>query len=116
MKLHIQSTIFGQLVRYVTANKVFQYPDEINPLLWKAATHESCSQHARQFSQDHANGADNEPKNNGDDAGTRGQQIDSGEDGPDTLVVCWYGPDDEEVRIHPFNVFDTIPTDPTFHA
>ncbi len=98
MKFHIQSTIFGQLVRSVTGNKFFQYPDEINPLLWKQAARESCSQRRRPTSHENSDGADTEPTNGEQDDSAPGHEIVNGGDGSDVLVVCWYGPDDEEVR------------------
>ena len=105
MKFHIQSTIFGQLVRFVAGNKVFQYPDEINPLLWKAATQQSC---ARQLQpQETTNSTGNEPNKEAQDAAAQGRQMQDGDDDTDTLIVCWYGPDDEEVCVRSI-VFLTV--------
>ncbi|KAG6354495.1 hypothetical protein INS49_004512 [Diaporthe citri] len=48
MKLHMQSTIFGQLVRWVSRNGTFKYPDEIDLSLWKSAVQQTIPQESQQ--------------------------------------------------------------------
>lgn len=88
MKLHIQSTISGQLVRWVSRNAVFKYPDEIDSSLWKRAVQPTPSQDSQKPSRsqepEHLNG---EPQQNEDVEAN----------GSDVVVVGWYGPDDPEV-------------------
>ncbi|KAF4964023.1 hypothetical protein FSARC_8021 [Fusarium sarcochroum] len=57
MQLHIESTIFGQLVRLLSDHKVFQYPDEINPSLWQKAVQQAANPSESQAAspQDHDN-------------------------------------------------------------
>lgn len=110
MKLHMQSTIFGQLVRWVSRNGKFKYPDEIDPSLWKNAVQQTPSQepqHLQPSQQteepERTNGHIDESENgtqkgealNGD-VEKNGQSTPP-KDGPhDVLVVGWYGPDDPE--------------------
>ncbi|KAK4241660.1 benomyl/methotrexate resistance protein [Achaetomium macrosporum] len=91
MQLHIQSTIFGQLVRLASGNKTLRYPDEVDPSLWKKAVQQDRSR------QD-SNGASDESEKTTQDGGAADQELpittDNG--GSDALVVGWYGPDDPE--------------------
>ncbi|KAK8022747.1 MFS general substrate transporter [Apiospora rasikravindrae] len=79
MAFHLQTTIFGQLVRLVSRGRLFQYPDERDPSLWKDAVQkdDTAPAHAqtevRQRSTPHAL----------DEQGN-------------LLIVSWYGPDDPE--------------------
>lgn len=99
MKLHMESTIFGQLMRSVTCNKAFQYPDERNPSLWRKSIKQDGLQEPQQpqsTSQD-LDGASNvsydeAQKNTASEKQTENDRGDS-----DALVVGWYGPDDMEV-------------------
>lgn len=83
----MQSTILGQLVRWVSRNAVFKYPDEIDPSLWKRAVQPTPSQDSQKLSRlhepDHLNG---EPQSG--NVENKGNNV---------LVVGWYGPDDPEV-------------------
>lgn len=107
MKLQIQSTIFGQLVRWVTRNGMFKYEDEIDPSLWKSAVQQTPSQESQRSQQSqepertngHIDGSESgtqEGEALNEDLEKNGQPIPS-RDGPyDVLVVGWYGPDDPE--------------------
>ncbi|KAI1322376.1 major facilitator superfamily domain-containing protein [Xylariaceae sp. FL0255] len=87
MELHIESTIFGQLVRLVLGKKYgFQYPDEIDPSLWKVAV----SQHDSALHEDSKEDAMLDKA----ERGTRLQN--AADDRLNILVVGWYGPDDPE--------------------
>jgi hypothetical protein len=83
MKLHIQSTIFGQLVRLVSCNKIFRYPDEIDPSLWQKAVERDNSQHLQQRTEKIAHVDKQEQEIGGSS---------------EALVITWYGPEDPEVR------------------
>ncbi|KAK8075988.1 MFS general substrate transporter [Apiospora phragmitis] len=89
MAFHLQSTIFGQLVRLVSRGKLFQYPDERDPSLWKGAVQRD----------DEAPG----------DKGNEGRSLATPAPSPNyqgstphplsghnVLVVGWYGPKDPE--------------------
>ncbi|KAL7946824.1 MFS general substrate transporter [Trichoderma barbatum] len=45
MTFQFYTTTFGQLVRFFSGNKIFQYPNEIDPLLWKKFLHQETSEH-----------------------------------------------------------------------
>lgn len=107
MKLHMQSTIFGQLMRWVSRNGMFKYPDEIDPSLWENAVQQSPSPEAEK--SQHSQGP--ERTNGHIDGSQRGTQESEAlkedleknaqpmppRDGPyDVLVVGWYGADDPE--------------------
>lgn len=110
MKLHMQSTIFGQFARWVSRNGIFKYPDEIDPTLWKSAVQQPPSQEPQQSEQSqhsqepqHTNGHTNESeRGTQQDEALNGDVEKNGQstppkDGPhDVLVVGWYGPDDPE--------------------
>lgn len=106
MDFHMQSTIFGQLVRWVLRNGSFKYPDEIDPFLWKSAVQRRPSQELQQSHQSR------KPERSGQIDGSQ-RKMQTGEAlnkdvetvqkstlpryGPqDVLVVGWYGPDDPE--------------------
>lgn len=103
----MQSAIFGQLVRRVSRNGMFKYPDEINPTLWKSAVQRRLSQELQQSDQ-----AQEPERISGQIDGSE-KRMHEGEalnedvekiansalpsDGHDgVLVVGWYGPDDPE--------------------
>ncbi|KAH7317121.1 major facilitator superfamily domain-containing protein [Stachybotrys elegans] len=83
MDIHLRSSVFGQLVRLVTRNRYFKYPDEIDHTLWTASL-------------------PNQPTTNPSESTgvVEGRQIetrkaDQADDGGDQ-IVGWYGPDDPE--------------------
>jgi DHA1 family multidrug resistance protein-like MFS transporter len=77
MELHLESTIFGQLVRLLSRGKLLRYPDEIDPSLWEKAVSRD--------SPDNSNGEREKEE----------------DDGRSVLLVGWYGPDDPEVSLRP---------------
>ena len=107
MKLHLQSTIFGQLVRMVSRNRKLRYPDEIDPSLWKVALQRDPSQEPHQSQQScerqHPDGQTDESEKGMKTYGAQsgdiersGQLISPTANPSDVVVVGWYGPDDSE--------------------
>ncbi|KAK6852223.1 major facilitator superfamily domain-containing protein [Apiospora arundinis] len=86
MALHLQTTIFGQLVRLISHGRRFQYPDERDPALWKGAVQENGSARAKSEERNDARltvgSHDPDFKTNGYENGV--------------LIIGWYGPDDPE--------------------
>lgn len=80
MELHLESTMFGHLVRLLSRRKFFRYPGENDPSLWDKAV--------KLVPPVNSNG---------------NQEYDAGkgmsDDGKCVLLVGWYGPDDPEVSI-----------------
>lgn len=103
----MQSTIFGQLVRWVSRNGMLKYPDEIDPSLWKSAvqrTPPQQPQHSQQAQEPertngHISGSESGMQKgealNGD-VEKNGESTPQRDDHSDILVVGWYGPDDPE--------------------
>lgn len=100
MAFRFHTTTFGQLVRLLSGNKVFQYPDEIDPLLWK--------RFLRQDAFKHMNGSHNGSNKMEamEDGAPENTVLHDGEQ--EILLVEWYGLDDPEVshftcpyEIHP---------------
>ncbi len=87
-----RTTIFGQLVRLLSGNKLFQYPDEIDPSLWKRAIH----QDSLEPPEAPATGADKAAQDGVD--GVPHNALVQRDGGQDSILVDWYGPDDLEVR------------------
>ncbi|KAI6091792.1 benomyl/methotrexate resistance protein [Hypoxylon rubiginosum] len=87
MATQVRDTVFGHIARIVTSNKTFQYPDEVDPSLWKKALQTNTSSTPTPPS-DKAN----EPQ------GVKLQDLspDHVEDGRDIYLVDWYGSDDPE--------------------
>lgn len=107
MKLHMQSTIFGQFARWVSRNGMFKYPDEIDPSLWKSAVQQIPSRKLQQPQQpqepERTNGHIEGSKigtQKGDvlnaDVEKNEQSVPPRDSPEDVLVVGWYGPDDPE--------------------
>ena len=94
MGTQVHSTIFGQLLRMLSGNTIFQYPDEIDPSLWKKAIqHDTTSTASPPRQQPEAYPKETDSGNNLSQSfvleEAHGVQDDS-------LVVDWYGPDDPE--------------------
>lgn len=89
MTFQFHTTTFGQIIRLLSRNKVFQYPDEIDPLLWKRFLRQDASEHINGSSE---SSSKKEATENG--APENGVLHN---DEPDILLVEWYGPDDPEV-------------------
>ncbi|KAK7752009.1 GTPase-activating protein [Diatrype stigma] len=94
MEFHMQSTIFGQLVRFLSRGKFFKYPDEIDPSLWKKAVQRDTPENTNatstpaDLSKKEAVIQDNE---------TRDQTVDGCVVGQNIILVGWYGEDDTEM-------------------
>jgi len=112
----VRDSIFGQLVRLITRNKVFQYPEERDPSLWQKYVNAEKSGNMASYGQpeppqDDEKEEDNESQTRRQSSRSSsstqvgenecvneasGKTIDP-EKGQDSYVVDWYGPDDEEV-------------------
>lgn len=108
MEVHLQSTIFGQLVRMLSRNGKFKYPDEMQPSLWKVAIQRDPSQEPDQSQQCRGHESpkhyEEEPDTTVKDSEAqsnstiRNRQSHSPTvNSPDVVVVGWYGSDDPEV-------------------
>ncbi|KAK8117412.1 uncharacterized protein PG998_005693 [Apiospora kogelbergensis] len=87
MTLHLHTTAFGQLVRLVSRRRIFQYPDERNPALWKDAVQETGPALVDATEgQSHDAAA----------LGSHGPGSKTAHDEHKVLIVGWYGPDDPE--------------------
>ncbi|KAK8057134.1 MFS general substrate transporter [Apiospora saccharicola] len=87
MALHLQTTIFGQLVRTVSRGRFFQYPDERDPSLWKGAVQKNDATAPEKPSDTRSQAA---PAL--DYQGPTSNILDE----RSVLIVGWYGPDDPE--------------------
>ncbi len=99
MVFHTQSTIFGQLMRLLSRGKLFRYPDEVDPSLWKRAVRQDRPDTRKRSdnNNDPAHGSDKEVL---DDSPCKQATTDNGI-GQDALLVDWYGEDDPEVEYSP---------------
>lgn len=84
MTTQIRDTQFGRLVRVLSQRKIFQYPDEIDPSLFKSAVEQGAVGGSEQ--KDLGSGPDAESTCDGLETGTQVQ------------LVGWYGDNDPEVR------------------
>ncbi|KAF3059852.1 Caffeine resistance protein 5 [Daldinia childiae] len=88
MATQIRDTQFGHLVRFLSRNKVFRYPDEIDPSLWKRPlqgdTDPAPILPAEQANETH--GVDKQSPNTPH----------VGENDQEFNLIDWYGPDDPE--------------------
>jgi hypothetical protein len=110
----IRDSPFGHIVRLVTRNKVFQYPEERDPSLWKKyvsqeksgyMAHHGTAEAPEEESDELRNArgirereSDEETQVGEDVNEASGVRIDP-EKGRDKHVVDWYGPDDPAVRL-----------------
>lgn len=81
-------------MRCLSGNKLYRYPDEIDPSLWKKAVEleRNASSASPSLNEQVYNGA----KEAGtQDAAEQARIV----EGQDVLLVGWYGPDDPEVNI-----------------
>ncbi|KAJ6035816.1 MFS general substrate transporter [Penicillium herquei] len=86
----MHTTMFGQIVRLLSNGKAFQYPDEIDPSLWKMAVQEHAPERLHNVS------ISDEEKNEHDRNMSAQEQILSDRCDQNVLLVGWYGPDDPE--------------------
>lgn len=104
MAIYFRDTQFGHLVRFLSNNKVFQYPDELDPLLWRKALQRKTSLDLRPVKEQ---GLDLEKSKDATGSAvstsrSRGRPGSSGQDcaveeGEDVYLIDWYDADDPEV-------------------
>lgn len=92
MASSFRTTAFGQLVRLVSRGRLFRYPDEVDPSLWKKAIEQDIVSHST------SPGELSGPEKNiaSQDVVLQGE---SGMQNQSVLLVGWYGDDDPEVRM-----------------
>ncbi|KAI9838679.1 MAG: hypothetical protein M1819_004993 [Sarea resinae] len=104
MTTQFRDTQFGHLVRFLFGNKTFQYPDEVDPLLWRASlqrnTISTSTRSGEQSNSMEKPKDQNYPIAKGlDTQGVASQDLCVNhviEDGKDIYLIDWYGPDDPE--------------------
>lgn len=89
MASRFNSTVFGQLMRLLSGNRLFQYSDEIDPSLWKTAIQPDTAQ-ASSLGEDIGS-------TEKADSHIVGLHNDGIEHDKRILLVSWYGSDDPEV-------------------
>jgi len=99
--LHLPSTMFGQLMRLVSGNRLFKYPDEIDPTLWKQAVQPNDSDKSDKSEKSH------EPPALSNKEELHSHASPSEQDGgtQEFMLVGWYGPDDPEVKFFCFKQY-----------
>ena len=107
MTTQFRDTQFGHLVRFLSGNKLFRYPDEIDPSLWKQSLQRDTNLTSTRSGAQSSGSEQSKDTNDLTNASTKDfdtQNIDSQdlsvnhvvEDGKDIYLVDWYGPDDPE--------------------
>lgn len=110
MATQLRETHFGYLARFVSRKKLFAYPDEIDPSLWRKSV-ERDTQSTPTSLEGHQDGSKEKPPDDANDSRpshplnstprnmvTQGQNINHiVEEGKDVYLVDWYGQDDPEV-------------------
>jgi DHA1 family multidrug resistance protein-like MFS transporter len=86
MTNHFRDTQFGELVRFLSRNSLFQYPDEVDTSLWERsiAQKESTNASEKEF----------RIENSDSQISNTNHFVD---DGRNLFLVDWYGRDDPEV-------------------
>lgn len=118
MTTQFRDTQFGHLVRFLSGTKLFRYPDEIDPSLWKKSlqrdrTSTSTPSGERSRSLEKSKDPNNSTTACAKDCNTRDADLQDWninrlvEDGTDVYRVDWYGPNDPEVCICPFWFYAT---------
>ena len=95
MTTQLRDTQFGHLLRFLSGNKLFRYPDEIDPSLWKKSLQRDTTSPSTPSGEQTNASAQDFNKQDGDLQDRSGNHV--VEDGKDTYLVDWYGPDDPEV-------------------
>ena len=109
MKELLRDTIFSHILRLLTGGRVFKYPEEEDPSLWKKYVHVEKSGNMARHGQPQAPERERGEQTRSDSSDTAvsegegrtvnevsGHVVDK-EKGKDVHVVDWYGPDDSEV-------------------
>jgi MFS transporter, DHA1 family, multidrug resistance protein len=84
IKIFLRTTAFGEIVRFLSGNRLLPYPDEIDPNIWRKSIRRNEAKQANGLSNTFEEGK-------GQDAAAH----DGVQNG--ILLVDWYGPDDPEV-------------------
>jgi hypothetical protein len=97
MSWRLHDTIFGQVVRFLTSNKYYRYPDEIDPTLWEKAVQKAPPA----ADNSTVSGEESKDKEAQDGAvETQSHKVASVKtEKDDILLVGWYGADDPEVVV-----------------
>ena len=97
MTARFRDTAFGLIVRFLSGNKFFRYPDEIDLSLWEKSLPRG-SPSTSSPSQEQAEADPSTKESDTQDLDSRHRSANHVvEDGQDVCLVDWYGPDDPEV-------------------
>jgi DHA1 family multidrug resistance protein-like MFS transporter len=104
MVTQFRDTQFGKLLRLLSANRLFPYPDEIDHSIRmrfheRAEIERSGSLEQKFPTGEKAPSSRRSPDTTPQAPGTKEDILEAG---PDAYLVDWYGPDDPEVCIPPF--------------
>ena len=114
MKDHVRDTVFGHAVRLLSRNQLLQFPDEVDPTLWKQCIHREpigtpSTSEGQDNSAEAGATASTPPSHDVEKAAeddheeasaerSLQQNLNLGHEKPDgVILVDWYGPDDPEV-------------------
>lgn len=108
MNTQLRNTQFGLLVRFISGNQRFRYPDEIDSTLCqKLLHHDATSAHKCAIGQADASEEREPPKESNESStkdlesqGLNARSLNAERapaEGKDIFLVDWYGPDDPEV-------------------
>jgi DHA1 family multidrug resistance protein-like MFS transporter len=115
MNDHFRDTVFGQVVRLISGNKLLRFPDELNPTLWKQCVQRNAT--AASLTSEEQKGlsnrtvagvnsvVDKRQRQGAETTSTHGSGDDhslhrgnpSPEETTNFILVDWYGQDDKEV-------------------
>jgi DHA1 family multidrug resistance protein-like MFS transporter len=96
MTTQLRDTQFGHLVRILSNNRLFRYPDEIEPLLWKKRT--SPQLDGQYDETEILEGLDDSNHTSTKDFDLQNPNLNHVVDGgKDIHLVDWFGKDDPEV-------------------
>lgn len=102
MTTQFRNTQFGHLVRFLSGNKLFRCPDEIDPSLWKKSLQRDATSISTRSGKQSGGSEKSKDPNDSTHASTKGfdaQDVNLQDQsvGKDIYLVDWYGPDDPEV-------------------
>lgn len=109
MAVYLRDTQLGNLLRFLSRGRLFQYPDELDPSLWRKLVQQkgplqsglSDEQQAPSEKSDDTNSAANGTLGDIESHDVKRQSSDASRTGArnrDGYLVGWYGADDLEVR------------------
>ena len=111
----IRESAFGQIVRLITRNKVFRYPEEKDLSIWEKYINQEKSRNMavhgstqpfedpeKDMTVDTPQSPESSSSTIAEDGATK-QPVDP-EKGRDVTIVDWYGPDDPEVSLPFYHV------------